>query len=84
MLPFVDEKRLFDAIKPLYKYLTPQEQMRNELGSDRLYIGEKNPSFDFVRGLYDRKVNKTVETKISMEGMQGTIFLSEDNVSIGG
>ena len=41
LLPFIDEKRLLVAVKPLEKTLTEQEQKQNSLGCDLLFMGCK-------------------------------------------
>lgn len=40
LLPFIDQKRLLNAIRPLEKHLTPAEAARNSRGSDRVFVSQ--------------------------------------------
>jgi len=42
-LPFIDEERLFDAIKELDQYLSDEEIARNSAGYDTIYVNIKHP-----------------------------------------
>lgn len=84
MLPFVDEKRLFAALEPYYKKLTPAELKRNQRGDDRLYVSSKHSGYDTMSNLYSQQVSVEAECAISFEGMRGTILLSEICVNNGG
>ncbi|XP_011881333.1 PREDICTED: 5'-3' exoribonuclease 2 homolog [Vollenhovia emeryi] len=84
LLPFVDEKRLFKALAPYYDSLTEAEKKRNVRGDDRLYVGMENKGYDFVKGLYANRIGFDKEVEISVDGMRGTVCLSEDCVSDGG
>nr|XP_033339263.1 5'-3' exoribonuclease 2 homolog [Megalopta genalis] len=83
LLPFVDEKRLFKTLKPYYELLTEAEIKRNTKGHDRLYVGMENSGYNFIKGLYMNNVESNVETSISIDGMRGTVMLSEDCVGDG-
>ncbi|XP_012232131.1 5'-3' exoribonuclease 2 homolog isoform X1 [Linepithema humile] len=84
LLPFVDEKRLFKALVPYYDSLTEAEKKRNIRGDDRLYVGTENSGYSFVKGLYTNRLGYNKEIEISVDGMRGTVLLSEDCVSDGG
>lgn len=84
LLPFVDEERLFRALKPYYDLLTDEERRRNLRGDDRLYVSSKNQGYGFIRGLYDNKVNVDVESAILIDGMAGTVSISSQCVKTGG
>lgn len=84
LLPFVDEKRLFKALAPYYDSLTEAEKKRNVRGDDRLYVGIGNKGYDFIKGLYTNCIGFDKEVEISVNGMRGTVLLSDDNVSDGG
>mmetsp|Transcript_16431 Transcript_16431/g.35687 ORF Transcript_16431/g.35687 Transcript_16431/m.35687 type:complete len:534 (-) Transcript_16431:467-2068(-) len=43
LLPFVDEKRLRDALSPLYQTLSDEERERNETGNDFLFVNKHTP-----------------------------------------
>lgn len=84
LLPFVDEKRLFKALMPYYDSLTEAEKKRNICGNDRLYIGIGNSNYNFIKGLYTNHMGFDKEIEISINGMRGTVLLSEDCVIDGG
>lgn len=84
LLPFVDEKRLFKALKPYYKLLTDEERRRNLRGEDRLYVSSKNQGYGFIKGLYTNKVQADMESAICIDGMRGTVMISSQCVRSGG
>ncbi|KDR24133.1 5'-3' exoribonuclease 2-like protein [Zootermopsis nevadensis] len=84
LLPFVEERRLFKALKPYYEVLTSAEKRRNLRGDDRLYVTLKNSGYDFIKGLYENKIDFNDEVNVSIDGMQGTVLLAEDCVTQGG
>ncbi|XP_026478620.1 5'-3' exoribonuclease 2 homolog [Ctenocephalides felis] len=84
LLPFVDEERLFEALKPYYSKLSQAEIKRNVRGDDRLYINKDNSDYGFIRGLYHNKLDSDSEYNIVMQGMSGKVLLAEDCVSEGG
>lgn len=83
-MPFVDEKRLFKAVEPYYKDLTPAEIKRNIRGDDVLFLSMKTIGYEIVDGLYAENIDSKIETHVSLEGMAGTILLSEDHVQLNG
>ncbi|KRT81802.1 hypothetical protein AMK59_5284 [Oryctes borbonicus] len=84
LLPFVDEKRLFKAVEPYYKDLTPAEIKRNIRGEDVLFLSIKTNGYNIAQGLYKENVDKQIETPINFEGMGGTILLTDDCISVNG
>lgn len=44
----------------------------------------ENKGYDFIKGLYMNRIGFDKEVEISVDGMRGTVFLSEDCVSDGG
>jgi 5'-3' exoribonuclease 2 len=84
LLPFVNEDRLFKALAPYYKELSPAEIKRNVRGDDRLYVGSKNPGYNNVRQLYVQKIDMQMEVHVSIQGMQGLVLLTEESVDYGG
>lgn len=81
LLPFVDENRLFKALEPYYDQLTDAEIKRNIRGDDRLYVSSKNEGYDLLSGLYTQDVDSEAECAISIQGMRGTVLLSDNCVS---
>ncbi|GAA5825421.1 hypothetical protein JCM3770_002129 [Rhodotorula araucariae] len=59
LLPFIDQKRLLDAMATKYPELTEFENARNTRGTDALIVGSKHPLYDYLEGLYGKK--KTTE-----------------------
>lgn len=57
---------------------------RNVRGDDRLYVGMGNNGYTYVKGIYTNCVGFDKELEISIDGMRGTVLLSEDCVSEGG
>jgi 5'-3' exoribonuclease 2 len=60
LLPFIDEKRLLDAMATRYPQLSEDEVKRNAWGSNALYITESHPLFPTVEGLYAKRKKKDV------------------------
>ncbi|KAF9104471.1 5'-3' exoribonuclease 2 [Mortierella sp. GBA35] len=46
LLPFLDPKRLLDAMEPLYSKLTEDEVERNKFGQEVLFVSEKSKLYD--------------------------------------
>ncbi|KAG0298388.1 5'-3' exoribonuclease 2 [Linnemannia gamsii] len=46
LLPFMDPKRLLDAMAPLYPKLTEDEVERNKFGQEVLFVSEKSKLYD--------------------------------------
>jgi 5'-3' exoribonuclease 2 len=84
LLPFVDESRLFKAVAPYRNDLTLEERKRNQLGDDCLYVGIGSPGYNLLKKFYETETDLNVEFPVSIEGMQGRVMLSEDNVPEGG
>ncbi|CAL1532127.1 unnamed protein product [Lymnaea stagnalis] len=86
LLPFVDETRLHKALETVYPDLTAQERKRNTKGSDRLFIGVKHPSYEFLEGLYEGDLSSNpvpIDPKLT-NGMAGHIWCDEYNIVKGG
>jgi len=58
-LPFIDEERLFDAIKDLEDHLSQEEKDRNSSGYDTIYVNIKHPIANHI--LEAEKTNSTSE-----------------------
>ncbi|XP_031572714.1 5'-3' exoribonuclease 2-like [Actinia tenebrosa] len=80
LLPFVDEKRLLDALAKVYPDITEQEAKRNSLGKDRLYLRQGNPAFDFLTGLYEGEGAKEPLDLVPdlAQGMSGKVQPEDD------
>ena len=44
----------------------------------------KNSGFNFVKGLYENKVDRNEEVDVMIDGMRGTVLLADDCVIEGG
>jgi 5'-3' exonuclease len=53
LIPFIDEERLVQALKPIYSKLTPEEKKHNTLDDDRLFIHSQNPDYPKFKELSD-------------------------------
>lgn len=60
LLPFIDEKRLLDAMATKYPSLTEDEVRRNKWGSNVLYVAESHPLYASVESLYTKRKKKEV------------------------
>lgn len=84
LLPFVDEQRLFKAVAPYRKELTLEENKRNQLGDDRLYLCMGSSGYHLLKKFYETEDDPEKEFPISIDGMQGLVLVSEENVGEGG
>ncbi|KAJ1558490.1 5'-3' exoribonuclease 2, partial [Nowakowskiella sp. JEL0078] len=55
LLPFIDEKRLLDAMEPLYVGISEEDRQRNSLGPELLFIRSTNSLYDSVSEVYTKK-----------------------------
>uniref|UniRef100_A0A8D3BQ51 5'-3' exoribonuclease n=1 Tax=Scophthalmus maximus TaxID=52904 RepID=A0A8D3BQ51_SCOMX len=63
LLPFVDERRLRAALSDVYPELSPEEEKRNSLGSDVLFLSRSHPLFDFIHELYRTESHEVTKLK---------------------
>ncbi|XP_064599809.1 5'-3' exoribonuclease 2-like, partial [Liolophura sinensis] len=86
LLPFVDEKRLKDALQSVYPDLTEDEKKRNVRGNDRLFVGQSHPVFSFLEGLYEGERTEEmldINAKLT-QGMAGKVACDEFAVMTSG
>ena len=60
LLPFIDENRLLEAMRPYYAQATEEEKRRNSRGNDTLFVSEHHPLFDFMCALYSKRRSNEV------------------------
>jgi 5'-3' exoribonuclease 2 len=84
LLPFVDEKRLFKACAPYKDQLTLEEQKRNELGENYLFVSTGCSGYKTLKAFYENEEEQDREFPISMDGMQGLVLINDENVPEGG
>ena len=58
LLPFIDEKRLLDAMGTRYPLLSTEEHARNTLGKDALLLSDKHPLYDVLAVPFYSKKSK--------------------------
>ncbi|KAK4052566.1 5'-3' exoribonuclease 2 [Microbotryomycetes sp. JL221] len=82
LLPFIDQKRLLDAMATKYPDLTEFENSRNTKGNDVLYVSQDHPLYDYLEGLYTKKKVKEpvdLDTKRS-KGISAAVLPDPDCV----
>ena len=55
LLPFIDEKRLLDALAARYPLLSEDEVRRNAFGTDIIMISEEHPLYPTLETLYTKR-----------------------------
>lgn len=60
LLPFIDEKRLLDAMAPHYPQLTEEEIKRNRWGSNAMFASDEHPIYPFYERLYGKRKSQDV------------------------
>ncbi|XP_075781909.1 5'-3' exoribonuclease 2 [Pelodiscus sinensis] len=81
LLPFVDERRLRAALEEVYPDLTPDENRRNSLGGDILFVGKHHSLCDFVLELYKSSTTEPMDIPPELcHGIQGKLTLTENAV----
>ncbi|XP_021501968.1 5'-3' exoribonuclease 2 isoform X3 [Meriones unguiculatus] len=81
LLPFVDERRLRAALEEVYPDLTPEENRRNSLGGDVLFVGKLHPLHDFILELYQTGSTEPIDVPPELcHGIQGKFSLDEEAI----
>ncbi|KAJ2882774.1 5'-3' exoribonuclease 2, partial [Coemansia aciculifera] len=52
LLPFIDQKRLLDAVQKVYPELSAEERARNDLGQELILVGPENTLYNSLCDLY--------------------------------
>ncbi|KAM6495617.1 exoribonuclease 2 [Amanita muscaria] len=76
LLPFIDEKRLLDAMAPSYPSLVEEEVGRNRWGTNVIYASDEHAIYPFYEKLYGKRKTRdpeVVDVKLSM-GISGSIL----------
>lgn len=61
LLPFIDEKRLLDAMSTRYSGLSSEEIERNKWGNNTLFVADEHPLYPTMESLYaKRKTDKPI------------------------
>lgn len=81
LLPFIDEKRLLDAMATKYPLLTEDEASRNSFGHDALLFSTKHPLYeDVATNFYSKKAGApqfSINPRTS-EGLSGKVEKNEN------
>ncbi|MEJ1278855.1 5'-3' exoribonuclease 2 [Cricetulus griseus] len=81
LLPFVDERRLRAALEEVYPDLTPEENRRNSLGGDVMFVGKLHPLHDFILELYQTGSTEPIDVPPELcHGIQGKFSLDEEAI----
>ncbi|KAF9637962.1 Zinc finger CCHC-type protein [Lasiodiplodia theobromae] len=81
ILPFIDEKRLLDAMAKKYPQLTPDEAARNEFGKEVLLFSTRHPLYEEVAQQWYSKKQGEPQHKLNpeiSEGLSGTVTKNDD------
>lgn len=60
LLPFIDEKRLLEAMATEYPKISEEETMRNARGFDVVFAARDHPIYPFYEQLYGKRKNNDV------------------------
>ena len=86
LLPFIDEKRLLDAMEKKYPLLTEDERSRNTHGTEVLLLSDRHPLYqDLAANFYSKKpgpAQYNLNMRVS-EGLAGIVERSETYIPHG-
>ncbi|KAL4869840.1 hypothetical protein BDV12DRAFT_167149 [Aspergillus spectabilis] len=80
LLPFIDEKRLLDAVQKKYPLLSEDETARNTVGREVLLLSESHPLYQDLVGNFYSKKQGAPKYKLNMrvsEGLAGKVERNE-------
>nr|OQO30737.1 hypothetical protein B0A51_01861 [Rachicladosporium sp. CCFEE 5018] len=86
LLPWIDEKRLLDAMDTKYPLLTEAEVRRNTIGNEALIFSTRHPLYEEVASsFYTKKATTTPGSKVKIsskisEGLAGKMAKSESYI----
>lgn len=81
LLPFIDQKRLLDAMAIEYPNLTEDEVRRNRWGNNVIFTSSDHPIYPFYEKLYGKRKNEEVSIvwfffTVSVLILRSSLFLS--------
>ena len=79
LLPFIDEKRLLDAMATRYPQLSAEDVARNEKGKDALIFSDRHPLYEEVTTNFYSKKQGSPKYKLSPAISQGLAGKVEKN-----
>lgn len=62
LLPFIDEKRLLEAMDTRYPGLSEEEVKRNDWGNNVIYVAEEHPLYPLMESLYAKRKSDEVSS----------------------
>ncbi|GES59288.1 3' exoribonculease Dhp1 [Aspergillus terreus] len=83
LLPFIDEKRLLNAMEKKYPLLSDEERLRNCVGRDVLLISDRHPLYQDLVGNFYSKKQGAPKYKLNMrvsEGLAGKVEKDESYI----
>ena len=83
ILPFIDEKRLLDAMASRYPLLSPEEHARNEMGRDVLIMSDRHPLYEEIATNFYSKRQGCPKYKLKpsiSEGLAGKVEKNDDYI----
>ena len=81
LLPFIDEKRLLDAMATKYPLLSAEEAARNDVGKDVLIVSDEHPLYDDISNHFYSKRQGAPKYNIDAsltQGLTGTLEKNPD------
>ena len=81
LLPFIDEKRLLDAMAKRYPQLSAEDASRNEVGKDVLILSDRHPLYEAIANKFYSKRQAATEYKLDptiSEGLAGKVEKNAD------
>lgn len=79
LLPFIDEKRLLDAMAGYYPKIADDEKRRNQWGHDVLYVFEGHPLYPSLEALYGKRDKDEVSATIASLLALINVFIAHAN-----
>ena len=83
ILPFIDEKRLLDAMATRYPLLSADDVARNAIGNDVLIISNRHPVYEEIATNFYSKRQGSPKYKLNpriSEGLAGKVVKNEDYI----
>ena len=83
LLPFIDEKRLLDAMATRYPLLSADDVARNAMGNDVLIISSRHPVYEEIATNFYSKRQGSPKYKLNpriSEGLAGKVVKNEDYI----
>ncbi|KAM0797988.1 exoribonuclease 2 [Usnea florida] len=83
LLPFIDEKRLLDAMATRYPLLSADDVARNAIGNDVLIISSRHPMYEEIATNFYSKRQGSPKYKLNpriSEGLAGKVVKNEDYI----